>query len=87
MLARFQQTDGKTAGCRTWNDEHAPPHIFAHFPVYSPYAMQDLALIELANFLKSEIVEKVPLAKYFLPESWVPDRVNAAKVSFSPRCL
>lgn len=25
VLARFQRTDGKTAGCRTWTDEHAPP--------------------------------------------------------------
>eukprot|EP00752_Nemacystus_decipiens_P014209 g12638.t1 len=41
--------------------------------------LEDHALEELAKFLQSEIVEKVPLANVLLPESWIPDRVDAAR--------
>ncbi|CAM9405979.1 unnamed protein product [Ectocarpus sp. 6 AP-2014] len=41
--------------------------------------LEDQALEELAKFLNSEIVDKIPLAKVFLPESWVSDRVTAAR--------
>lgn len=87
MLARFQETDGNTAGRRPGTDSQRPSNMLTRYPVYSLFAMQDLALKELANFLNSEVVEKVPLAKFFLPGSWVPDRVHAAKVSFSQSSL
>lgn len=51
----------------------------AHF--VPSFVWQDHALEELATFLQSEIVEKAPLANVLLSESWVPDRVNAARVS------
>ncbi|CAN0224960.1 unnamed protein product [Ectocarpus fasciculatus] len=41
--------------------------------------LEDQALEELAKFLNSEIVDKIPLSKVFLPESWVSDRVTAAR--------
>ncbi|CAB1109187.1 unnamed protein product [Ectocarpus sp. CCAP 1310/34] len=44
-----------------------------------PNTEEDQALEELAKFLNSEIVDKIPLAKVFLPESWVSDRVTAAR--------
>lgn len=53
--------------------------IFDPFPIC---LVQNQALEELAKFLNSEIVDKIPLAKVFLPESWISDRVTAARVSY-----
>lgn len=42
---------------------------------------QNNALRELAAFLESKVVGKVPLASSVVPDDWVSDRVTAARVS------
>lgn len=41
---------------------------------------QDHALEEVAKWMR-EVVEEIPLGNACLPKGWIPDRVNAARVS------